>query len=141
MSDRRQPSTHRRPRLARLRSERGQVAIEMIGTTGLLLFAALVAWQLALAGWSAVAAANAARTAARAYSRTGDAQSAKADGEDSLRGDGLLTGSSVTVTGGQISLGGKADARADVVVSIPLIVPGLASPITIPASADIPRTG
>ena len=113
----------------------------MIGTTGLLLFAALVAWQLALAGWSAVAAANAARTAARAYSRTGDLVSAENDGKDSLSGDGLLTGSSVKVTPGGIGPGGQAGAHADVVVSIPIIVPGIASPITIPATADIPRTG
>ena len=120
--------------LARLRSERGQVAIEMLGTTGLLVLAALVAWQLALAGWSAVGAANAARTAARAYSRTGDAASAKALGEQSLQNDFLGSGSRVQVYG-------TTDARADVVVSVPILVPGVHSPITIPASADMPRTG
>jgi hypothetical protein len=122
------------PLLGRLRSERGQVAIEMLGTTGMLVLAALVAWQLALAGWSAVGAANAARTAARAYSRTGDEASAKALGEQSLQNDFLDSGSSVAVSG-------QSDAHADVVVSVPIIVPGLASPIKIPASADIPRTG
>jgi hypothetical protein len=120
--------------LRRMRSERGQVAIEMLGTTGLLIFAALVAWQLALAGWSAVGAANAARTAARAYSRTGDETNAKALGEQALRNDFLGTGSSVTLSGG-------SDARADVEVSVPIIVPGIVSPIKIPASADMPRTG
>jgi hypothetical protein len=124
----------RRAWLGRLRSERGQVAIEMLGTTGLLILAALVAWQLALAGWSAVGAANAARTAARAYSRTGDAAGAKSLGEKSLDDAFLGTGSSVNVSG-------SSDAHADVVVSIPIIVPGISSPITIPASADMPRTG
>jgi hypothetical protein len=119
---------------ARLRSEHGQVAIEMLGTTWLLLLAGLVAWQLALAGWSAVGAANAARTAARAYSRTGDAASAEGLGKQSLQDAFLGTGSSVHVSGG-------SDAHAAVEVSVPIIVPGLASPITIPASADIPRTG
>jgi len=120
--------------LARLRSERGQVAIEMLGTTGLLVLAALVAWQLALAGWSAVGAANAARTAARAYSRTGDIASATALGKQSLQNDFLDTGSSVVVSG-------QSDARADVVVSVPIIIPGVASPIKIPVSADMPKTG
>ena len=118
----------------RLRGERGQVAIEMLGTTSLLLLAALVAWQIALIGWSAVGAANAARTAARAYSRTGDATSAKADGEQSLQDDFLGAGSTVNVSG-------TSDARADVVVSIPIVFPGITSPITIPASADMPKTG
>ena len=106
----------------------------MLGTTGLLVLAALVAWQLALAGWSAVGAANAARTAARAYSRTGDIASATALGKQSLQNDFLDTGSSVVVSG-------QSDARADVVVSVPIIIPGVASPIKIPVSADMPKTG
>jgi hypothetical protein len=117
-----------------LRCERGQVALEMLGTTGLLLIAALVAWQLALAGWSAVGAANAARTAARAYSKTGDASSAQQLGQKALDDDFLGAGSSVHISG-------TTDARADVSVRIPLIVPGIRSPISIPASADMPRTG
>ena len=104
------------------------------GPPACLLLAALVAWQLALAGWSAVGAANAARTAARSYSRTGDAASAQADGQQALKDDFLGSGSSVHVSG-------TTDARADVVVSIPIIVPGITSPIRIPASADMPKTG
>lgn len=124
----------------RARSEHGQVAIEMLGTTGLLLLAALVAWQLALAGWSAVGAANAARTAARSYSRTGDVASAEADGRHALQDDFLSHGSSVQVTE-KTDASGISDARADVSVSVPIIVPGIDSPITIPASADMPKTG
>jgi alkylation response protein AidB-like acyl-CoA dehydrogenase len=120
--------------LRRVRCERGQVAIEMLGTTGLLLLCALVAWQLALVGWSAVGAANAARTAARAYSRTGDAAGAKTLGTKSLQDDFLSTGSRVTVSG-------NTDARADVNVSVPIIVPGFDSGIHISASADMPKTG
>jgi hypothetical protein len=120
--------------IKRLLSERGQVAIEMLGTTGLLLLAGLVAWQLALAGWSAVGAANAARTAARSYSKTGNATSAQNDGRQALKDDFLGTGSSVQVSG-------TTDARADVQVSVPIIIPGFASPIKIPASAEMPKTG
>lgn len=111
----------------------------MLGTTGLLLLVALVAWQLALVGWSAVAGANAARTAARAYSRTGDATSAQADGMQSLQNDGLGAGSSVDVG---IGSDGTSDAHAHVVVRVPMLVPEfLKSPIKIPSDADIPRTG
>lgn len=128
------------PALAHLRSARGQVAIEMLGTTWLVLLAALVAWQLALAGWSAVGAANAARTAARDYSRTGDSAGAKSLGETALQNDYLDAGSTVTV--GDQTANGVTYAHADVVVSVPIIVPGLFhSPITIPASANIPKTG
>ena len=117
---------------ARQPAEEGQVAIEFLGTIFLVLLAGLLAWQLALAGWSAVGAANAARTAARAYSRTGDAGSAQKDGQDSLNGDGLGAGSSVSVT----------DGKASVVVKVPLVFPGLASPVTLPtATASMPHTG
>jgi hypothetical protein len=125
---------------ARVRSERGQVAIEMLGTTGMLLLAALVAWQLALAGWSAVGAANAARTAARAYSRTGDEASAEALGKRSLQDDFLGAGSSVQIHQLQ-DPDGNSYGRADVVVDIPIIVPGLNSPIPVSASASMPTTG
>ena len=120
-------------RAAHLATEDGQVAVEFLGTIFLVLLAALIAWQLALAGWSAVGAANAARTAARAYSRTGDAGAAQKDGQDSLDGDGLGAGSRVTVT----------DGKASGVVKVPLVIPGvLASPVTLhAATASMPHTG
>jgi membrane-associated protease RseP (regulator of RpoE activity) len=117
---------------ARPAAEEGQVAVEFLGTIFLVLLAALLAWQLALVGWSAVGAANAARTAARAYSRTSDASNARADAQKSLDGDGLGTGSSVSVT----------DGKASVVVKVPLVFPGLASPVALPAAtASMPHTG
>jgi Flp pilus assembly protein TadG len=116
----------------RLRSQHGQVAIEFLGTVFLVLIAAMVAWELALVGWSAVGAANAARTAARAFSRTGDTASAEADGRAALQDDWLGAGSSVTVNGG----------KATVVVSVPLVIPGLTSPLRLPAAtASMPHTG
>ncbi len=127
------PRTLTPPRKApRLVAQQGQVAVEFLGTIFLVLLAAMVAWQLALVGWSAVGAANAARTAARAYSRTGDNASAQSDGEQSLQGDGLGAGSNVTVNGG----------KATVTVTIPLLIPGLASPFALPATtAYMPHTG
>lgn len=114
-----------------MRSQTGQATIEFAGTIGMVLVAALAAWQLALAGWSAVGAANAARTAARAYSRTSDDSAAVADGKQSLRGDGLGPGSSVRING----------QTATVIVKIPIVFPGIASPIPITETADMPSTG
>jgi hypothetical protein len=121
--------------LARLRSESGQAVVELMGTWWLMLLAGLVAWELALVGWTAVGAANAARTTARDYSRTGDAAGARALGERSLQ-DAFLGGA-----GSSVSVSGTNEARAYVVVHVPIVVPGLDSPITIPATADMPRTG
>ena len=48
------------------RSERGQASVELIGALPLALLAALVAWQLVLAGNALWLCAQAARVAARA---------------------------------------------------------------------------
>src|SRR4051795_106508 len=50
----------------RLRDERGQAAVEFVAVVPFVLFAALVAWQLALVGHVAWSAATAARSGARA---------------------------------------------------------------------------
>jgi hypothetical protein len=47
-------------------SQRGQASIELVAVVPVVLLAALVAWQLALAGHTLWLAAGAARTAARA---------------------------------------------------------------------------
>lgn len=114
-----------------VRSSAGQATIEFAGSMWLLLLAAVAAWQLALAGWSAVGAANAARTTARAYSRTSDHGSAVTDGHNSLQNDGLDSASSVDVVNG----------TATVVVRVPLVFPGIPSPIPITETADLPPTG
>ena len=109
----------------------GQASVEFAASIWLVILAALAAWQLALAGWSAVGAANAARTAARAYSRTGNQGSAASDGHQSLSGDGLDTGSTISFAGG----------TAKVVVRIPIVIPGIPSPVRITDTADMPSTG
>jgi hypothetical protein len=48
------------------RSERGQASVELMGALPLVLLAALVAWQLALAGQALWLCAQAARVGARA---------------------------------------------------------------------------
>jgi hypothetical protein len=118
--------------MRRLRSASGQATVEFAGTIWLVGLAALAAWQLALAGWSAVGAANAARTAAREYSRVSNATQAQQDATQSLQGDGLGAGSSVTV---------NANGITTVIVKVPLVFPGIPSPIKITESADMPSTG
>jgi hypothetical protein len=114
----------------RLRCQSGQSIVEMGGTLTWLLIAALCAWQLALAGWTAVSAANTARTVARLYSREQDAGHAKQEGFDSLSSDGLGTGASVTFDGKTWSVTAK----------IPIVFPGIAGlPIT--RTAAMPVTG
>jgi hypothetical protein len=114
----------------RLRSNSGQSIIELGGTLTWLLLAALCAWQLALAGWTAVSAASTARTVARLYSREQDLGHAHQEGLDSLRSDGLGAGASVDLQGGKWVVTAK----------IPIVFPGIAGlPIT--QTAAIPNTG
>ena len=114
-----------------IRGEAGQASVEWAGSVWLLLFAALAAWQLALTGWTAVAASNAARTAARDLSRVGSTSQASTDAHSSLSGDGVDAGSTITFDGGNVT----------VTVKVPMIFPGLSSPVTITENADMPRTG
>lgn len=117
---------------ARLRSQDGQASIELAGTVWLLLAAALVAWELALTGWTATVAANAARTAARDYSRISDSGQALGDGYAALAGDGFTrSGSSIVINGEQTK----------VKVDLPLIVPWIHVPIPITEQATLPQTG
>jgi pilus assembly protein CpaE len=58
------------------RSERGQAAVELLGTLPAVLLIAALAWQLALAGHSAWLCAQAARAAARARLVDEDARAA-----------------------------------------------------------------
>jgi hypothetical protein len=114
----------------RLRSQSGQSIVEMGGTLTWLLIAALCAWQLALAGWTAVSAANTARTVARLYSREQDESQATQEGYSSLSSDGLGAGASVRLQGNTWYVTAK----------IPIVFPGIAGlPIT--QTAAMPVTG
>lgn len=109
------------------------MAIEFAGTAWLLILAGLIAWELALIGWSAVSASNAARTAARVYSKSGNAAGAEADGRQSLAGNGFKPDTS------SVSVAGET---ANVTVNIPILIPELiTSPLPIHESATLPGTG
>ncbi len=114
----------------RLRSQSGQSTVEFGATIAWLLIAALCAWQLALAGWTAVSAANTARTVARLFSREQNEGHAKQEGYSSLSSDGLGAGANVSYDG----------SKWTVTAKIPIVVPGLAGlPIT--QTAKMPTTG
>jgi hypothetical protein len=116
----------------RLRSQSGQSMVEMGGTLAWLLIAALCAWQLALAGWTAVSAANTARTVARLYSREQNEGHAKDEGLSSLGSDGLGAGASVSYD--------TQTSTWYVTAKIPIVFPGIAGlPIT--QKATMPATG
>jgi hypothetical protein len=95
----------------RLRDQRGQASVELVGMLWWMLLSALVVWQLMLAAWAVDQAANAARTASRVEGRGGDAQKAA---RNALSG-GLRDGMKVEIHGEQ----------AKVSVRIPIVVPGL----------------
>lgn len=114
----------------RLRSQSGQSTVEFGGTIAWLLIAALFAWELALAGWTAVSASNTARTVARLYSREQNEAHAEQEGYNSLSSDGLRTGANVSFDG----------TTWTVTAKIPIVFPGIAG-LTIKQTATIPTTG
>lgn len=111
-----------------LRSESGQATIEFGGMMFWVLIAALFAWQIGLAGWTAVSAGNSARTAARMWSRDGDWATA---GRQALN-SGLRKDARIWMDGETVK----------VKVPVPIVFPGLAkTPLSVTESADMPHTG
>lgn len=107
------------------RDERGQVSVELLGMVPWLLLAALVAWQLMLAAYTAVSVGNAARTASRVESRGGEAEEA---GRLALPGI-LADGATVTTE----------DEEVSVTAKVPILIPGIGSDdIVITKSAIFP---
>jgi len=124
--------------IRRLRSSSGGASVEYAGTVTWVLLAALVAWQLALTGWTAVSATNAARTASRAASRGLSQQDAETAGRNALWTRGLGPHATVRVAEG------TSDDVATVTVLIPIVVPGFKafqSSIPITEHATLPHTG
>lgn len=111
----------------RLRGERGQASVEFVGTVGWLLLAALMAWQLLLAGWAVTSASNAARTGSRVQGRGGDGH-----------GAAISSLSSPLREHAQAEVDGE---RTLVRVRVPLLIPGLSvDSITVAKSATLPDT-
>lgn len=110
---------------SRLRSQRGQASIELIGMLPILLLSALLVWQLLLAAYAVTSAENAARNASRAQALGDDGEEV---GEDSLS-FGLDDGAEVRVEGD----------RATVRVRVPIVVPGISSDaLSVERDAELP---
>jgi pilus assembly protein CpaE len=107
--------------VARLAGERGQVAVETMGVLPILLGLALVLWQVGLLGYTFVLAGHSAREGARALATGEDeARAVRADVPGAWK-DGL-----------RCEVG---DARVKVSLAVPALVPGLTTPVRVPASA------
>jgi pilus assembly protein CpaE len=128
--------------LARLGGERGQSTAEVMGLFPVLIAVILGLWQIALTGYTYIAAGHAAREGARqlavlSTSHTSDErwqERRKADDEPAYR--------RVARQDLPASWRKKADIRlrGDVTVSVrlrvPLIIPGVRTPLTIGSTAD-----
>ena len=108
-----------------LRTERGQASVELLGILPLLLIAALLVWQLLLAGYAVTSAENAARNASRAESRGDNGVDAA---KDSLS-FGLHKNAEVRIEG----------EKATVRVRVPIVAPGIDSDsFTVTRDAELP---
>ncbi|MEU6481961.1 TadE/TadG family type IV pilus assembly protein [Streptomyces sp. NPDC047017] len=106
---------------ARLRSDSGQVAIELLGMAPTIVITLVLLWQCVLLGYTYTLAGNAADEAARAATAaTGDRTAAcRAAGEQDLPA-AWRDGADITC-----GAGGTGYVTADVHLKVPVLLPGL----------------
>jgi hypothetical protein len=104
-----------------LRCQRGQASVEFVGVVPAVVLAALVAWQLALAGHAAWLCAATSRVGARAALVGRDAEPAVRSALPARLERGLRVEES-------------APGRVRVRVRVPWIVPGRDLPVSVSAS-------
>jgi hypothetical protein len=107
-----------------MRSERAQATVELLGALPTLLFIALAAWQLVLAGQASWLAGNAARVGARAQAVGADPAGAARSALPSH----LRRGLRVT----------RGDGAVTVRVRVPVVLREWQSPVRVGASARLP---
>ena len=114
----------------RARGDRGQVSVELLGVTPLILVTLLLVWQFVLLGYTFTLAGNAADEAARAAA-------VGADPDAAARAD--LP--SAWASGASVSTGGSGDVvTAHVALRVPVLVPGFVSfPFTVDGDAGAAR--
>lgn len=112
--------------MARLRSERGQAAVELVGALPFVVLAALIAWQLVLVGHVAWMAGGAARSGARARLVSQDAASAARSALPPPLRPGTRVG---TAAGGLVRVS----------VPVPLVAYRWRLPVRMSASASLGR--
>jgi pilus assembly protein CpaE len=126
--------------LARLGGERGQTTVEFIGMFPILLVTVLLLWQIAITGYTYVAAGHAAREGARELAtdptdpddekgmskKERDKQPYRVAARNDLQH--AWRGSS------EVELRGKV--TVSVRLSVPVLIPGIKSPVKIGTTAD-----
>lgn len=119
-------------------NDRGQVTLEFLGITPLVITVLLLVWQCVLVGYTFTLAGNAADEAARAAAGAGpgngQAACARAGKED-LPGawQGSFSNASCVTQGGIV--------KATVKLDVPVIVPGIDIPVTISGEAGAAKEG
>ncbi|WP_030671866.1 TadE/TadG family type IV pilus assembly protein [Streptomyces rimosus] len=118
-------------RRTRLGDDRGQISVELLGLTPLILIALVLVWQFVLVGYTYTLAANAADKGARAgtATRTGGAGACTAAAKKDL--PGAWQGGAEIACGAQ---GGLWTARVG--LKVPVLFPGAGNfPWTVTGSA------
>ncbi len=95
-------------------SDRGQVSVELLGITPLILVVLLLVWQFVLVGYTYTLAGNAADEAARAAAVGSDPQAAARQDLPGAWSDGAATSVST----------GTDVVTARVALHVPMLVPG-----------------
>lgn len=123
------PAAESKPtrRLARLRAEAGQAAVETMGTTGIIILVALGLWQAVLAGYTYILSGHAAREGARQVAVGRPAESRAREDLPSGWHDSLRV---------------KEGSRSvEVSLAVPALIPGVDTPVRVSASAGTVREG
>lgn len=116
------------PAPQRQAAERGQASVELVAALPLVLLAAAVAWQLALAGHALWLVAHAARAAARAdaVGRSPRAAARSAVPRSLERG---------------LEVGRMREGGVRVSLQVPLLLPAWRAPVSVSASSSLGRAG
>ncbi|CAN5172340.1 MAG: pilus assembly protein [Euzebyales bacterium] len=115
--------------MSRLRRDGGALSVEFVGMLPIVAFAALVVWQLLLAGLVATTAENAARAGSREASLS-TAANGQSTAIEALS-PWLRDGADATVSG---------STAIEVTVPIPIVLPGVSHPgWTVTRTAEFPK--
>ncbi|MFD4790096.1 pilus assembly protein [Streptomyces sp. NPDC058459] len=119
-------------RRGRLRADRGQVAIELLGMTPTIVLTLVLMWQCVLAGYAFTLAGNAADEGVRAA--TAAPRGAARQGACSDAALRHLSGA--WRDGASVSCGGTGFVTADVKLKVPVLFPGFIDfPVTVSGHA------
>ena len=125
--------------LARLGGERGQTTVEFMGMFPLVLVTVLLLWQIALTGYTYVAAGHAAREGARELATDPTDAADEKHVRQGARKEPYHVAAREDLEGAWRKHA-EVELRGDVTVSVrlqvPLIIPGIKSPLTIGTTAD-----